>query len=66
MPETAKLVLTDLVDLTIYAGCEPGRNQARFTPELSLPLMLLGPSFVQGTQVIHFPVGQRRSRCSKR
>src|SRR5205823_6315958 len=59
----AELVLTDLVDLVSYAGCEPGRDASRFGPDLALPLMLLVPTLVQGRAegraVERFPIGQR-------
>jgi hypothetical protein len=57
--ETARLLIMDLVELVIYAGCEPGCERLRFGRDLSLPMMLLAPGFVCGGELSPFPIGPR-------
>lgn len=50
---TADLVLSDLIDLSVSAGCEPtsvGMQASRLGPDLELPVLLGVPGFVRGTR----------------
>ncbi|HKM53145.1 MAG TPA: hypothetical protein VJY33_07005, partial [Isosphaeraceae bacterium] len=47
-PELANLVLGDLMELVIFAGCEPARERDRLGSHLGLALVLYGPGFVRG------------------
>lgn len=50
---TADLVLSDLIELAVSAGCEPispSAQGSRLGPNLELPLMLGVPGFVRGTR----------------
>jgi hypothetical protein len=47
-PELADMVLTDLVELAIFAGCEPDRELGRLGSQFGLALVLYAPGFVRG------------------
>ena len=52
--QTADLVLNDLIELTVSAGCEPiadkDRQKSRLGSSLELPVLLGVPGFVRGTR----------------
>jgi len=52
-PELANLVLGDLMELVIFAGCEPARQRDRLGSHLGLALLLYGPGFVRGDKPGH-------------
>ena len=53
--ESSDLLLLDLVELTIYAAAEPGRERIRFGPAIAPGLMLLAPTLIRGERVKQFP-----------
>ncbi|HEY6768448.1 MAG TPA: hypothetical protein VI386_27135, partial [Candidatus Sulfotelmatobacter sp.] len=45
-PKTADLLLLDLMELSVYAGCEPNKGIERLGSDTSLAMMLHAPSLV--------------------
>jgi len=49
-PRLSDMVLADLVELVVFAGCEPGRERVRLGEHLGLRLVLYAPGFVRGAE----------------
>jgi hypothetical protein len=47
-PKPADMILTDLLELAIFTGCEKGKERVRLGRDLRLALVLYAPAFVRG------------------